>query len=266
MQFRAGRGFSEDHMRGEASVVVVNEAFVRRFIRCHDPIGEEIGREPRPDVKGEWFQIVGVVADARAWGAKYASLPSVYFPMSEKQRELTPTLLVRTTGDPVSLASNISTVVRSIESEAPLTRIGSLDQLYAENVAVPRFRTLVFSIFGGLGLALALVGNYAAIAHSVTQRTREIGVRMALGAQKRDLLWLILRESMVFTSVGIILGIVGAFALTRFLQSFLYEVKPTDFVTFVAVALLMLLAGLAASYFPTRRALRVDPVVILRYD
>jgi ABC-type antimicrobial peptide transport system permease subunit len=157
-------------------------------------------------------------------------------------------------------------VVASVAKDAPLTDVATMDQIVSQFIAQPRFETVLLASFGVLGLALAMVGIYGVISYRVTQRTREIGVRVALGAQRGNILGLVLREALVLAVAGVFLGLAGSFALTRFLRSLLFAIKPADPVTFAAVAVLLLLVALFASYLPARRAMRVDPLAAIRCE
>jgi putative ABC transport system permease protein len=154
----------------------------------------------------------------------------------------------------------------SVDKDTPITAVATMDQIVAESVAAPRYQTMLLAAFGALGLLLAMVGIYGVISHGVSQRTHEIGVRMALGAARGDVLRMVMREGMLLALGGIVVGVAGALGLTRFLQSLLFEVKPTDPATFVGVAVALMLVAMAACYVPARRAMRVDPMVALRHE
>ena len=174
-------------------------------------------------------------------------------------------LVVRTASRPESVASGMRAVLRSVDKNQPIS-IASMDSLIATTTAEPQFETRLLATFALVALALTIVGIYGVLAYSVAQRTPEIGVRMALGAQGTDVLQMLLRRALVLISVGIALGGAGALALTRLLANFLFEVKPDDPLTFVAVALMLACAALAAGTIPARRAMKVDPMVALRYE
>jgi putative ABC transport system permease protein len=175
-------------------------------------------------------------------------------------------VFARTSASPMPIVPAIERVVRSVEKDATVTHIETVDQILARSSAEPRFETMLLGSFGALGLLLAIVGVYGVISYSVVQRTHEIGVRVALGAQREDILRMVLREGMVLAVTGVVLGIAGALALTRFLCSMLFEIRPNDPATFAGVAILLALAALAACYIPARRAMKVSPMEALRYE
>jgi ABC-type antimicrobial peptide transport system permease subunit len=175
-------------------------------------------------------------------------------------------IIAQTSANPMPLVPAIARVVQSVDKDAPITHIETVDQIIANSAAEPRFQTALVGSFGTLGLLLAIIGVYGVISYSVVQQTHEIGVRMALGAQRRDILHMILREGMLLAITGIAIGIGGALALTRVLRSMLFEIEPTDPATFVGVAIFLTIAALAACYIPARRAMKVDPMVALRHE
>src|SRR6185295_7986084 len=177
-----------------------------------------------------------------------------------------PTILVRTTGDPAALAESIRRETKAVIPTLPPPLIRTMDDLLSETVAQPRLQAGLLSLFAGVALLLAAVGLYGVLAYSVTQRQREIGVRLALGAQKRDLLALVLGQGMRLTLLGVGIGVAAALALTRIIRSLLYGVTPTDPATFTGVTLILLLVALLACWVPARRAAKVDPMEALRYE
>jgi putative ABC transport system permease protein len=176
------------------------------------------------------------------------------------------TMLVRTSTDPLKLASSIQSAIWSVEKDLPISSIHTMEQIRSHSIAQPRLTALLLGVFAALALILATVGIYGVMAYSVTQRTHEMGLRMALGARASDVLALVVGHGMLLTATGIALGLAGAFAITRVLEKFLWGVRPTDPVTFIAVSLLLAAVALLASYLPARRATEVDPMVALRYE
>jgi putative ABC transport system permease protein len=176
------------------------------------------------------------------------------------------TLLVRTTGEPLGIASSVRDQLRAIDKDVPVTHIQTMEQVFSASVAQQRFSMLVVGLFAGLALVLATVGIYGVMAYSVTQRSHEIGVRMALGARTSQVLKLILKDGMALALLGVAIGLAAAFGLTRLMTTLLFEVTPTDAATLIVVPLTILVVALVACYIPARRATKVDPLVALRYE
>ena len=212
------------------------------------------------------MEIVGVVGDTRDINLLQEPVAEFYIPFSQSDFLPGGGFLVRTANAPFLNASAVKEQIWSVDKKAPITNFRTMDQVVAGQVADPRFQTLLLASFGVLGLVLAIVGIYGVISYGITQRTREIGIRMALGAHPEDVLRMVLSQGMLLAGVGIAAGIAGALALTRFLGSLLFEIKPTDPATFAAVAGLLAVVALTACYIPARRAMRVDPIVALRYE
>jgi predicted permease len=254
-----GRTFTEADDEHAPHVAVVNQALASSMWPAEDPIGREL------PLLGQSITVVGVVANSRHEGLSSDIDSEIYVPYVQETGN-SMQLAVRTTGDPSALASSVRAQIASIDPEQPIYNLTTLDDTLAESVAPRRFDMLLVGIFAGLALALATVGIYGVMAFSVTQRTHEIGIRMALGAERREVLGLILRQGLRLALAGVAAGVAGAFGLTRFLSSFLYGVKPTDPLTFIAVSLILTAVALVASYLPARRATKVDPVVALRYE
>lgn len=258
----AGRSFSSADVKNSVRVAVVNEAM------AHDQFsGNPIGKRFRSGwSRVNWIEVVGVVKNTRDMSASERPRAGYYTPLT--QAEIIPdvTLLVRTAADPMSIASAVREQVWSVDKSAPITEMATMEQVVSNQVAEPRFQTLLLTAFAALGLALALVGIYGVISHAMSRRTHEIGVRIALGAQRRDILRLVLGEGMITTGTGIAVGAAAALALTRVLRTILFEVTPTDPATYVGVTLLIAASALAAYYVPARRAARVDPMVALRNE
>jgi predicted permease len=254
-----GRTFTGVDDEHAPHVAVVNEALAKAMWPGENPLGREL------PLLGEKITVVGVVANSRHEGLSSEVDSEVYVPYLQ---DVAPDmqLAVRTAGDPTSLASTVRAQIAAVDPEQPIYNLTTLDDTLAESVSPRRFNMLLVGIFAGLALALATVGIYGVMAFSVTQRTHEIGIRMALGAERREVLGLILRQGLRLTLAGVAMGVAGALGLTRFLSSFLYGVKPTDPATFIAVSLILTAVALVASYLPARRATKVDPVVALRYE
>jgi putative ABC transport system permease protein len=257
---RSGRYFSEYDTKDSLHVAVINEALARLYWPNEDAVGRFI--EMGAFGAGH-CEIVGVVADIRQTSLSDEPAPGVYIPFTQ---ECMPwqTLVVRTKNDPMGLAALIRHEVAALDPEQPVARIATMDELMEASTAQPRFRTFLLGSFAGIALLLSAIGIYGVMAYTVSRRTREIGVRMALGARPVDILTLIFGESMTLTLLGILLGLIGAVAVTRVMKSLLFEVTSTDPFTFTGVTLLLCGVALFASYIPARRAMSVSPIVALR--
>ncbi len=257
-----GRDFTDRDTVGAPLVVLINQALARKLWPNQDPIGARISGD-----KKNWASIQGVVGDVRQGGLSAEPVPEVY--VSYLQDPFAwpyLTMLVRTSVDPMKLAASIQGAVWSIEKDLPIPSITTMEEIRSHSIAQPRLTALLLSIFAALALILASVGIYGVMAYSVTQRTHEMGLRMALGARASDVLTLVVGHGMLLAASGIALGLAGAFALTRVLEKFLWGVRPTDPFTFIAVSALLSAVALLASYLPARRATKVDPMVALRYE
>ena len=260
-----GRDFTPADSNGPGSVIV-NETFARRYF-AGNALGKRISFGHDKDGKPLWYPIVGIAADSRDVALDQAPPLEFYMYFANMQMGIqTETLIVRTAADPLALLPTVRGEIWSVDKTAPLTSVRTMDQVVSDRVAEPRFRTVLLGSFGALGLLLAIVGTYGILSFAVAQRSHEIGVRVALGAGRRDVLRLILGHGMLLAGLGIVAGVAGALALTRFLRSFLFDLTPTDPLTFVAVVALLAIAALAACYLPARRAMRVDPIVVLRHE
>jgi putative ABC transport system permease protein len=263
---RAGRGFTDSDREGQPLVAIVNESFVKEFFPHENPLGERIdwARTESP----KWMTIVGIVQDVKHSGLDEPVDPAVYapFPQSDEPWRRWMSLAIRTPGPSAGLVDEVKKQVWSVDRQIPVSDIQSMDTLMAVSLAQQRFNMLLLGLFAALALVLAAVGIYGLMAYAVSQRTHEIGVRLAIGAQRRDVLCLVLGDGARLTILGIAIGIIAALALTRLMASLLFEVTPTDPATFAAVAILLAVVAFAACYIPARRATRVDPMVALRYD
>jgi predicted permease len=243
-----------------ADKIVINDTMARRFFGTDDPLGHRVNfcsLDPEPC----WYSIVGVVGDVHQFGLEHEPTFDAYFTGG-----WTPHLVVRATSDPSSISAAVTEAVHSVDPTLPVTEITTLDGLLSRSVSPRRFSAVLIGILAGLALVLSAVGIYGVMSYTVGQRTQEFGVRMAMGAQPRNMLSLILGRGALLALIGIAAGVLGALALTRFLSSLLFGVAPTDPRTFGGVALLLFAVALAACYVPARRAMRVDPMVALRYE
>jgi predicted permease len=260
-----GRNFTSADVGGTQVVGVVNEAFARRFF-SGDALGKRLHFSTDKNKKPIWRYIVGVVKDARDAYPWQEPKPELYEPFAQANNFPSGYILVRTATDPRTLAPALQEQIWAVSKNAPIDSVETMDQILSRSVAQPRFQTSLIASFGVLGLVLAIVGIYGVISYAVSQRTHEIGVRLALGAGPLDIARLAAGNGLLLTIVGIGIGSAISFGLTRYLGSLLFNVTPGDPLTFVGVALLFLLVSLAASYIPARRAMRVDPMVALRHE
>jgi putative ABC transport system permease protein len=264
---RAGREFTPMDREGQPLVAIVNEEFVKERLPHRNPIGARIDwtRAPEPQ---RWMTIVGVAADVKDSSLGEPADPAVYTPFSQSEQAWRRwmTLVLRTSGPVPGLVDEVKKQVWSVDSQIPVSDILSMEDVMAVSLAQQRFNLLLLALFAVLALVLAGVGIYGLMAYSVSQRTHEIGVRVAIGAQRRDVLRLVVRDGAKLALFGIVIGIAAALGLTRLMASMLFEVTPTDPVTFAAVAFLLAFVALLACYIPARRATRVDPMVALRYE
>jgi putative ABC transport system permease protein len=260
---RMGRDFTErDITADDANVVIINETMARHFWPNENPLGRRI-RISRPDYPAD--EIIGVVGDVKNHDLETDVEPTVYWP-HHRSAFVFATIVVRATVDPMSLNAAVARAIRSLDSELSVADVRTMEQVLWSSVAQPRFYTLLLTIFAAIALLLAVMGIYGVMSYAVTQRSHEIGVRLALGAQTRDVLKLVIRQGMVMTLIGVGIGLSASYALTRYLEGHLYEVKPTDPVTFIVVALLLSAVALLACFIPAMRATRVDPMVTLRSE
>jgi putative ABC transport system permease protein len=268
MRIRLIEGRLLDQRDGPSSqqVVVINQAMARHFYGDDSPIGRRV----RSGSQDPWRTIVGVVADAKNAGLDQATGTELYFPSAQNPsfgfglRNFFAVL--RTTGDAMSLNGAARGVIRDLDPALPIASVRTMDEVVALAQARPRFLTMLLGLFSGLAMVLAAVGIYGLMAYSVTQRTNEIGIRMALGAPRGRVLGLVLRHGMRLSLIGIVAGLGGAIGLTRLMSSLLFGVTATDLMTFITVPLALAAVALAACIVPARRATRVDPIVALRYE
>jgi putative ABC transport system permease protein len=263
----SGRTFNEQELTEERHVVIVNQAFADQYLKGVSPLGQKavVYMKSLEESKNTPSEIIGVVGDVRQMGLDTPAEPTVYWPHPELViSEMT--IVVRTTNDPLTLVSAVRSELQQMDPEQPMAAISTMDQLLAGSLSRSRFTMLVLGVFAAVALVLACVGIYGVIAYSVTQRTQEFGIRMALGANRHDVFRLVLGQGTRLTLLGIGLGIVAALIVTRLLATLLFGISATDPLTFTTVALLLALVALAACYIPARRATRVDPIVALRYE
>jgi putative ABC transport system permease protein len=255
-----GRSFTKEDTAESPMVIIINEAMARQMFPGQDPLGNRI-RSWRDENKLR--EIVGVVADVRYLGRDDMIRPLVYVP-HRQDTWIALVLTIRTAADPTRLISTIRGEIRAMDKDLAIAHVETMDQVLTDSVSRARFTVLLLGIFAFIALVLAAVGVYGIMSYAVTQRTHEIGIRMALGAQPRDLFKLIIGEGLVIALIGVVIGLAGSLAVTRVMSSLLFDLTATDQTIFAGASLLLICVAVAASYFPTRRAVRVDPMASLR--
>jgi putative ABC transport system permease protein len=258
---RRGRVFSESDTDGAPPVAIINESFARRFYPNEDPLGQRIIIRNQPQA----HTIIGVVSDVRHFGPERDAGPEIYVAYSQFAIGAVP-LVVRTQQEPQALISAVRREIQTIDREVAIGRVRTMTQLLAATGAERRFALLLLGIFAALALLLATIGIYGVMAYAVAARTHELGIRLALGAQPRDVLRLVLKDGLALALLGTGLGLLAALALTRLMSGLLFGVSATDPLTFGALALLLSGVALAACWLPARRAMKIDPLVALRYE
>jgi putative ABC transport system permease protein len=258
-----GRFFTERETREKSNVVIINEALAARYFPGVDPIGQQLViNMTSPNVPTE---IVGIVASSKFNDLRADTRPATFWPHPQLAY-LAMTLTIRTAGDPLALAGSVEREIHAIDKDQPISDVRTMNQWVARTLAPARFNSLVLAIFAALALLLASIGIYGVISYSVTQRTAEIGIRIALGAERRDILRLVVGTGIRLSLAGLAIGIVLALALSRTVTSLLYETTGTDPATFASVVVVLAVVALLASYLPARRASRIPPVEALRYQ
>jgi putative ABC transport system permease protein len=258
-----GRTFDTSDERAESHTLIVNETLARTMWPGQDPIGKQVRIN-----WGEWLApdtVVGVVGDARHDGAQGAVRPMIYWPHGRFANSRL-VVVARTHGDPAQAATALAARVRALDRNLPLPEIETMEQVVAGSVRERRLIMTLLAVFAALAVVLAAVGIYSVMAYSVGQRTHEIGVRLAIGASRGDVLRMVLKQTIALTAAGLVIGVAAATGLTRLMRTLLFEVEPHDPLTFVAGVLVLLAVSLAAGLVPGRRAARVDPIVALRYE
>ena len=257
-----GRLFTERDQEGTPQVTIVSQSLARQEFPNMNPIGQRLfvewGRETP-------YQIVGVVGDVKHDGLEKEVRPTVYFPNAQETQTIA-TLMIRSGGDPIQLAPVAEQIIHAYDKDQAIAKIQPLDMFLSKAVARPRFQSVLLASFAGLALLLAAIGTFGVMSYSVAQRTHEIGIRVALGAQRDQVLRLIVGQGLLLALIGTAAGLAGAFALTRYLRTLLFNVSPTDWLTFTTVPIALCAVALAASYLPARRAMQMDPMQALRYE
>jgi putative ABC transport system permease protein len=261
----AGRDFNADDRKEKSPVFIVNEAFARKVFGSVDAVGKRLAAR-REANRPVWGEIVGVVGNVLALDPGTEPKPEIYSPFIQTPRASGVFLVFRTKPDPLATVAAIEDRIWSLDRDRPVTSIKTIEKQMEENTGAPRSQSVLLGIFGGLGFALAIVGVYGVMSYVVSQQTREIGIRMALGADREKVLRMVIVRGLKLTLTGVATGVGVSLALTRFMRSQLLGVSATDPVTFGGVAILLIVVAVAACLIPAQRAMRVDPMVALHYE
>ena len=272
---KAGRYLGPQDASQSERVVVVNETLSKRFWPGQNSLGQRIAWGTQNN-HGPWMRIVGIVADVKQGPLNTETFPQTYQPSSQVSDAMVADnvwgglralkVIVRAQSEPTALTSAITTQVRALDPTLPVAQVRTMEEVVSESAGPQRFNTVLLGGFAATALILAALGIAGVLATSVSRRTQELGVRMALGAQRHDLLHMVLRQGMTLALVGLALGVPAALALTRLMSSLLFQISPYDPLTFATVSAVLIGVAFAACYVPARRATRVDPVVALRYE
>ena len=265
MTLASGRNFNDLDVPESTPVVVINETFARTGWPGQDPLGRRIKPGSNPNSETPWLTVVGVIRDAHRAAVTRPIRPEIYFATSQRTPR-TQTVFIRTAGDPDAIVSAVRRELQAIDPQLPLFAVTTAERAIAETLTQPRFQAVLLTVFAGIALLLATIGIYGVTSNAVSQRTQEVGIRMAMGAGRLDVLWLILRQHLRPAIAGLATGIAGALLLGRFLQSLLFGVGATDPATFAMVSIVLLVVAVAACLIPARRVTRVDPLVALRSE
>ena len=261
-----GRAFTPQDDSNAPLRVMINDALAQRDFPNEDPVGKRVAfGNPRPDSQPTWFEIVGVTANVRSLELREEAPPELYF-TSKQNLFQNMALVVRSTVEPASLATALRQAVAEVDSSVPVSEVKTMEHIVSESVTQPRFNLFLLAVFSSIALLLSVAGIYGVTAYTVTQRTHELGIRIALGAQVGDVLRMILGQGMAVIGIGIAIGLIAAFGLIRFMKSLLFGVSATDPFTFIGITVVLIAAGLLACYIPARRATKVDPLIALRYE
>jgi putative ABC transport system permease protein len=268
---KKGRSFNATDVKGGLPVIIVNETFARQAFPGEEALGKRVGC-CSADNADKYRTIVGIVGDVRNYGLTEAAPPEIYLPMEQTPADgwrwvaQSMEVLARTSGDPQQHVDDLRAIMKRIDPLVPVYLVGPLQDRIATTLEQRRFTTLLLSSFAALALFLAAIGIYGVLSYTVSQRTQEIGIRMALGGKPSQVLGLILGYGLRLAVVGTVVGVGGAFAISRLLRSLLFGVTPTDAATYALAPMVLIAMALLASYIPAARATRIDPVVALRYE
>jgi putative ABC transport system permease protein len=256
-----GRDFSDRDKIDATRTAIINNDLAHIYFPNEDPINKRITF----DDGGSWISIVGVTGDVKQLGLDSSARPEVYFPYLQVAAP-SMSIVVRSASEPLSLVSAVKSQIQMIDKDLPLDDAETMQQILADSSSGQRFNTLLLTVFAVVALVLAIVGIYGVMSYTVAQRTHEIGIRVAIGAQPRDVFRMVIGQGMMLAMIGVGFGLVGAFGLTRLMTTMLFGVEPTDPATFISIAVLLTAVALVACYIPGRRAAKVNPLVALRYE
>ena len=268
-----GRDFNAQDTASGTLAIIISQTMARRFFANEEPIGKRITLDFVPDERPR--EIVGVVGDTRTSRFQQEPVPTMYVPhVQQTPRWMGPQwndragmfFVLRTSGDPMTFVETAKRAVADVDLTRPASNFRTIEQNLNQQTQYLRLYILLLGIFGGIAATLAAIGIYGVMAYSVAERTREIGIRMALGAGSGDVLKMVMRHALLMVGIGLTIGLAGSFAVTRLIKSGLYGVTATDPLTYVGISLLLIVVALTASFIPTRRAVRVDPTTALRYE
>jgi putative ABC transport system permease protein len=266
---KGGREFEDVDTDASRNVAVVNEAFARKYLDGGDPLGRRVAIDSDSNREPVWREVVGIVGDFKQATLGSEFEPAIFVPFAQTSRMFwldSSTFVVRTEVDPKSLALTVQREIQAVDPEIPAFSVRTMNEVIADSASDPRFNATLFAVFAGLALVLAGVGIYGVISYSVTLRTHEMGIRLAIGASPGELVKMVVAQGALLASMGTGLGLVAAYALTRLMKSLLFGIEATDPATFVGVTALLMVVAIVASFIPARRAARVDPMVALRYE
>jgi putative ABC transport system permease protein len=276
ISLRAGRDFTDRDSTGAPGVVILNETLARRHWPDEDPVGKRVTLDdPRDTSRApEWLTVVGVVKDVKQESWVDAPSNEIYLPFQQSRgffastarHYASMTIVIRTKVEPSSLSVTAQDTLRALDRNLPVSNVVTMEQVIADALWQPRFNLQLIGVFAALALVLAAIGLYGVMSYSVAQRTHEVGLRMALGAQRSDVIKLVLRQGMTLTLLGVTLGLLAAAGLTRLMANLLFGISATDPSTFAAIAIVLVGVALVACFVPARRATKVDPMVALRYE
>jgi putative ABC transport system permease protein len=261
-----GRAYTDRDDQNAPRVMIVNQKLARDIFPDENPIGKRINfGNVDNNQQPVWFEIVGVVANVRSLELREEPADELYFSFGQDYWPAM-SLVVRSSVEPGSLSGSVRQVVNEVDRTVPVSNVKTMDHIVSESITQPRFNLFLLGLFSTVAMLLSAAGIYGVTAYSVTQRTHELGIRLALGAQVGDVLKMILGQGMAVIGIGLVIGLLSAFALMRLLRSLLFGVGENDPLTFAAITLVLLLVALIACYIPARRATKVDPLVALRYE